>query len=100
MKITTILSAMPFIALTTAFPHDKRQNTTACATGVHMIIARASTEAPGAGIIGAVASMVQSSVSGSTNESFVYPATLANYTSSETSGVAAMNKLITDYVAR
>ena len=79
----------------------KRQaNTTACATGVHMIVARASTEAPGEGIIGAVATQVQQSVPGSDSEAVDYPATLTNYTSSEASGVAAMQKLIQDYVTK
>jgi hypothetical protein len=35
---------------------------TTCASGVHMIVTRASTEAPGEGIIGAVATQVQQSV--------------------------------------
>jgi acetylxylan esterase len=75
-------------------------NLTACATGVHMIIARASTEAPGPGIIGAVATQVQQSVPGSDSEAVDYPATLTNYVASEASGVAAMQKLIESYVAR
>lgn len=65
-----------------------------------MIVARASTEASGEGIIGAVATQVQQSVPGSDSEAVDYPATLTNYTSSEASGVAAMQKLIQDYVAR
>ena len=75
-------------------------NSTACATGVHMIIARASTEAPGPGIIGAVAAQVQQSVPGSDSEAVDYPATLTNYVASESSGVAGMQKLIESYVAR
>jgi hypothetical protein len=72
----------------------------ACATGIHMIVARASTEAPGEGIIGAVATMVKNAVPGSDSEAVVYPATLTSYTSSEASGVAAMTALIQAYVAR
>jgi acetylxylan esterase len=76
-------------------------NATACVTsGVHMIIARASTESPGPGIIGAVATMVQSSVPGSDFESVDYPATLTDYFNSEASGVAGMQKLVRNYAAR
>lgn len=74
--------------------------TSACATGVHMIVARASTEQPGQGIIGAVATQVQQAVPGSDSEAVDYPATLQNYQSSEASGVVAMTKLIQDYTAR
>jgi acetylxylan esterase len=73
---------------------------TTCASGVHMIVARASTEAPGEGIIGAVATLVQQSVPGSDAEAVDYPATLTDYLNSEASGVAAMTKLIQSYVAR
>jgi hypothetical protein len=73
---------------------------TTCASGVHMIVARASTEAPGEGIIGAVATQVHQSVPGSDAEAVDYPATLTDYLNSEASGVAAMTKLIQSYVAR
>ncbi|CAL3967986.1 unnamed protein product [Diplocarpon coronariae] len=75
-------------------------NTTACATGVHMIVARASTEKPGQGIIGAVAAQVQEMVPGSDSEAVDYPATLTDYLKSEASGVSAMTKLIQDYAVR
>ena len=65
-----------------------------------MIVARASTEAPGQGIIGAVATKVQQAVPGSDSEAVDYPATLTNYTASEASGVADMTTLIQSYVAR
>lgn len=79
------------------------QNTTAaCVTGdaVHMIIARASLEAPGPGIIGNVATMVMSQLPGSDMEAVVYPATLENYPTSEAMGVSAMTTLVTDYASR
>jgi acetylxylan esterase len=65
-----------------------------------MIVARASTEQPGEGIIGAVATQVQQEVPGSDSEAVVYPATLTDYLNSEASGVAAMTLLIQSYVAR
>jgi len=70
-----------------------------CASGVHVIVARASTEAPGQGIIGAVADEIVERIPGSDSVAVVYPATLTNYLSSESQGVAAMTKLIENYVA-
>jgi hypothetical protein len=65
-----------------------------------MIVARASTEAPGEGIIGAVATSVQGMIPGSDSEAVDYPATLQNYNTSEPAGTAAMTKLITEYATR
>lgn len=69
-----------------------------CDTGLHIIVARASTEAAGTGIIGSVAESIMSQVSGSTITAVDYPATLEPYISSEDTGTAAMTKLVTDYV--
>ncbi|KAH7317724.1 cutinase [Rhexocercosporidium sp. MPI-PUGE-AT-0058] len=114
MRPSTLLT-LTLGSLATAFPalqHQVRQtsnttvtnttitNTTACATGVHIIVARASTEKPGEGIIGAVARQVQQSVPGSDSEAVDYPATLTNYTTSEGLGVSGMTKLIENYAAR
>ncbi len=68
-------------------------------TGVHMIIARASTEQPGTGIIGTVATQVQQQIPGSDVVAVDYPATLENYVTSESQGVVAMTKLIMDYAS-
>jgi acetylxylan esterase len=65
-----------------------------------MIVARASLEAAGQGIIGAVATHVQSLIAGSDSEAVVYPATLADYVNSEEAGVAGMQSLIDSYEAR
>ncbi|KAF5315425.1 hypothetical protein D9619_007285 [Psilocybe cf. subviscida] len=66
-------------------------------TAVHIIAARASTEPPGAGIIGALVAQVQSqsSQSVSTN-SPVYPATLTDYADSSAAGTAAVKTLLTN----
>lgn len=66
-------------------------------SGVGMIVARASTEAPGTGIIGSVADDVASQMPGSTITAVDYPATLENYQSSEGTGVAAMTKLVQNF---
>ncbi|KAF2088930.1 carbohydrate esterase family 5 protein, partial [Saccharata proteae CBS 121410] len=72
-----------------------------CATGVHIIVARASTEAPGTGIIGAVANNISSQVPGSDIAAVNYPATIQNvqnYASSENQGVIAMTNQVQAYV--
>jgi len=79
--------------------NSSSSSNTTCAS-LHMIVARASLEAPGEGIIGAVVTQVQSSIPGSDSEAVVYPATLNDYVSSESSGVAGMQSLITSYEAR
>ncbi|KAH6656132.1 cutinase [Truncatella angustata] len=66
-------------------------------SGIGMIVARASTEAPGTGIIGGVADDVASQIPGSTITSVDYPATLQNYQSSEAQGVAAMTQLVRNF---
>jgi hypothetical protein len=74
-------------------------NQTTCSPGVHMIVARASTEQPGTGIIGAVAQNVSQQIPGSSIVAVDYPATLENYQASEAQGVTAMTKLVQDYAA-
>ncbi|KAF9869981.1 hypothetical protein CkaCkLH20_12590 [Colletotrichum karsti] len=68
-----------------------------CATGVHMIVARASTEQPGTGIIGSVADRVQAQIPGSDIVAVDYPAQLNPYNPSQRAGVTAMTKLVQDY---
>jgi hypothetical protein len=72
--------------------------TTAAAAGcadVHIIATRASTEAPGAGIIGSVVSAVQrDSEQSVSTEATAYPATLRNYTNSVAQGVSALREQI------
>lgn len=68
--------------------------TTGCAA-VHIITARASTERPGEGIIGAVVSdVVSRSKQTVSREAVDYPALLAPYLSSEAAGVTAMKTLL------
>ncbi|KAH8844084.1 hypothetical protein MCOR27_008559 [Pyricularia oryzae] len=71
-----------------------------CATSLHMIAARGSLEAPGAGFIGKVATDVVAALPGSDFEPLVYPATLNNYTTSEQNGTEAMLNAIIDYATR
>ena len=71
----------------------------ACDAGVHIIVARASGEKPGTGIIGAVANNTMAQIPGSSITAVDYPATLGNYTTSEPLGTIAMTKLIEEYSA-
>jgi acetylxylan esterase len=64
-----------------------------------MIVARASTESPGTGVIGQVAQQVAQQMPGSDIVAVDYPATLSNYQQSESQGVAAMTKLVMDYAS-
>jgi len=74
------------------------QDVTACAD-VHIITARASTEAPGEGITGALVSQIISTSNQSiTRASVSYPATLNNYASSSAQGVTALKAQLTSQV--
>lgn len=72
----------------------------ACATGIHMIVARGSTEDPGVGKMGVISGNVSEQVAGSTVEAVDYPATLTDYTESEGEGAVAMAKMVSDYAKR
>ncbi|BGP47559.1 hypothetical protein JCM10450v2_003422 [Rhodotorula kratochvilovae] len=77
-------------------------SSSSCVSGsaVHIIVARASTEPAGEGIIGQVATMVKRQLTGSTSEAISYPATLYPYLSSEAAGVKAMTAAIEAYTQR
>ncbi|KAL2878794.1 hypothetical protein SGCOL_006023 [Colletotrichum sp. CLE4] len=77
--------------------YSRQTNATGCATGVHMIVARASTEQPGTGVIGAITNNIQSQVPGSDIVPVDYPALLNPYQPSQKAGVTAMTKLVQDY---
>lgn len=70
----------------------------ACAA-VHIITTRASTEAAGEGITGAlVDQIIDSSAQTITRASVSYPATLTNYASSSLQGITALTSLLTAQV--
>ena len=66
---------------------------------IHIIAARASTEAPGPGAIGSLATLIQNAHAGTDLESVDYPATLDNYDSSSAQGTAALTSQLTKYTA-
>jgi hypothetical protein len=89
--------ALPLMAA--AGPLRTRQTT--CAP-VHIIVARASGEEPGEGIIGKVSSKVQTIIPGADSEAVDYPAisdTTPEYKSSVATGTAEMTRLVTEYAA-
>ncbi|TNY23014.1 cutinase [Rhodotorula diobovata] len=90
--LTALVSALSLAAAATPAELAERAVNPACVSGdaVHIIVARASTELPGEGIIGQVATMVKAQLPGSTSEAISYPATLYPYLSSEAAGVSAM----------
>src|SRR5262245_61586678 len=62
---------------------------------VHIITARASTEAPGEGILSAlVDQIIDQSNQSITRAAVNYPATLNNYASSQAQGVTAMKNML------
>lgn len=70
-----------------------------CATGVHMIVARGTTEAPGEGLTGQTADAIAAQIPGSDSVALVYPAsTYPSYASSEGTGTTAMTTAIVEYV--
>lgn len=75
-----------------------RQSAT-CPT-THIIAARASTEQPGPGIIGSLATLVQQANTGTDLASVDYPATLDNYASSSSMGTAALTQMLTNFTSQ
>lgn len=77
-----------------------RQTTSKCATGVHIIAARGTGEAPGEGAIGSLASDIVARIPGSDSVALAYPASvLPSYEMSEGSGTKNMTMYIQQYVA-
>jgi acetylxylan esterase len=91
---TTVVGAMAAtglaVSVASAMPAGATASTAAC-PAVQLIVARASTEAAGDGVIGALATLIQGDVNATVgNEAVVYPATLTNYASSVAQGDSAM----------
>ncbi|HEU4734030.1 MAG TPA: cutinase family protein [Kofleriaceae bacterium] len=107
MKITKLTSTMllgSFLLVGCVAPGDdpapaaSDQAIDACAA-VHIITARASTEAPGEGITGAlVDQIINTSNQSITRAAVDYPATLNNYASSSAQGVSALTQQLTAQV--
>jgi hypothetical protein len=96
-QLLLLAAATPFLCNPMPLLEDRQ--TSSCATGVHIIVARASGEQQGEGIIGQVATDVVNQIPGSDSVAVDYPATLENYESSESQGVTAMANLIEQYTS-
>jgi hypothetical protein len=82
-----------------AGPASATASSAACTT-VRVIAARASTEAPGDGVIDSLVTLIQNDVTASVSqEAVVYPATLTNYSSSVAQGDSAIKSQIATDVA-
>lgn len=68
--------------------------------GAHIIVARASTEPLGYGVIGFVKDRVLALNPASNADYVVYPATLTDYVNSEAAGVLGMRALVETFLAR
>lgn len=99
MKLTTSPSSVAAMALA-ASSLAAAQNSTACSTGVHMLVARGSAEAPGSGRMGIIADGILEAIPGSNIEPVAYPATFEEYADSVNDGVEAMGFALTRYAER
>jgi hypothetical protein len=89
---------LPLAALAAPKANAAAPPSSGCAA-VNLIVARASTEAPGEGITQSLATqIVNSSTQTVSQEAVVYPATLTNYASSESQGVTNAEQELTTAV--
>ncbi|KAI4151854.1 MAG: hypothetical protein LQ340_003252 [Diploschistes diacapsis] len=93
------LALLSLLPLTFARPlvSDILPRQAACATGVHIIAARGSTEAPGEGKCQSLSDLIKAQIPGSDDVAVVYPAALLEYETSETDGVKNMTQMIQSY---
>ncbi|HUN36546.1 MAG TPA: cutinase family protein [Trebonia sp.] len=90
--------SVPLAALAGPKAHAVAPPSSGCAA-VNLIVARASTEAPGEGVTQSLATqIVNSSTQTVSQEAVVYPATLTNYASSESQGVTNAEQELTTAV--
>jgi hypothetical protein len=73
-------------------------NSTTCAEGAHIIVARGSLEPQGPGAMGELAEKVLKLVPGSDMEALVYPALYNEYLESQPKGVRVLTSVINNYV--
>jgi len=81
------------------FPFIRRAEE-ACATGLHMIVARGSNEPAGLGKIGVIAGNVSLAIPGSTTAAVDYPAVIEQYASSVAKGMAEVVRMVAEYTKR
>lgn len=93
----TTTFALSLLSCVAASSHSKGQQQANNCSDIHIITARASTEPPGEGIIGTLATLIQNSNQGVTRDSVQYPATFQNYAISSAMGTSQLTKQLTAY---
>lgn len=97
--VRIITASLAMATLAAAAPLLPRQS---CVSGLYMIVARGSNEAPGEGKPGAVADAIAARVPGSTSVAVDYPATIisssSEYPESVTDGINDTKTKIQNYV--
>ncbi|PHH91388.1 hypothetical protein CDD83_643 [Cordyceps sp. RAO-2017] len=76
-----------------------QNGTASCATGLHLIVARGTSEPKGAGVTGLLADRIERQIAGSRVAPLDYPATLSkpDYEDSVAAGVQAMRSAVEQY---
>lgn len=97
MAVLNLLLLLSALSQSWAAPAPVTPRAT-CYSGVYMIVARASGELPGEGLIQPVADGIQARIPDSASVAVAYPATLVAYKASLSGGVADMTKKIKAYV--
>jgi len=93
LRLLSLVALVPFAL---AIPMPAAAPASPCAQ-VHVIAARASTEAPGAGVIGSLVTLIQDNSKQTVSTASVdYPATLQNYASSVGQGDSALKTQLTN----
>jgi acetylxylan esterase len=101
MAAGAAVAAGTLAAVVTASPADAVPAPAGSCAAVSIVTARASTEAPGEGITGALVSQVVNQSRQTVSRASVsYPATLGNYAASQAQGVAAAKTQVTNLVNR
>jgi acetylxylan esterase len=95
----SILLSLSLLGSALALPQTSPPASGACAE-VHVLVARASGEGKGEGMIGGLSKAIKTAIKGADSEAVDYPAALAPYGSSEIKGVKAAKEQLTTYVKR
>ncbi|KAF2435313.1 alpha/beta-hydrolase [Tothia fuscella] len=90
-------SAQPKANIGNVNPTQNTSSSTACAN-VHITVVRASTEQPGQGVIGTLATMISGAIPGSTVEAIDYPALLNPCGLSSSNGTTTTTGQLQKYV--
>lgn len=103
MKISSAANVLPLLAFAAAQDNTNatsQANATVCVSGAHIIVARASLEVPGYGILVTVKDEILARIPDSNSIAVPYPAQIAGppaYFVSEPEGVGNLTQLVTQY---